>query len=163
MQPCCQQASVSLQGTSWEGRACKLGWVRKQSGGGRCLVWDCKPCSWSQGPEYRTQQRLHYVQVLPWMWREHCDLTISPRWCTLFLQELCRYRLRLSDMPGRNGHCGCLCLWWKPEMKTAVLVAKNRGMKKEERGKSKENARMSLNHGNDFLNKLHFTAGFAGH
>lgn len=33
------------------------------------------------GPGYWTQQHLRYFQVLPWMWREHCDLTISPRRC----------------------------------------------------------------------------------
>lgn len=44
MQACFQQASVSLQGTSWAGRVCKLGQVRKQFGEVRCLLWDC---SWT--------------------------------------------------------------------------------------------------------------------
>lgn len=76
------------------------------------------------GPGYWTLQHLCYFQVLPWMWRGHCDLSISPRPGTLLLQELCSYRIRLNDTPGRTGHWGCLCLCWKPEMKSAVLVAK---------------------------------------
>jgi len=71
------------------------------------------------GPGYCTQQHLHYFQV-PCGW--------------LLLQELCRYQLRLSDVPGGAGHCGFFSLWRKPEMKTAVLLAKNRRIKKEEWG-----------------------------
>lgn len=66
-------------------------------------------------------------------------------------------------MQDRAGRYRCVSLRWKPEMMTAVLVAKNRRMKKDEWGRSKENTRTSLNHDNNFLSKLHCKDCIAGH